>query len=177
MPSFLSKVFGRKKQDGKEATRSSKRSSNPSLLEGKFEAVPPTISPTAALFPDLADKGKDKDKDQTFGLFRSKSRAPSPLPGPSKLSSNGYHLTLNLPTAKEEQRELEAQFEAETTQTLPDHVLDERMLTPQETLLLIDACSKAIKEHGGMSTFLFFVFPIVTYFEIGLETLGVMHPQ
>ena len=40
MTSFLSKVFPRKKD--KEA--SNKRNSSSSLLEGKFEAVSPTVS-------------------------------------------------------------------------------------------------------------------------------------
>jgi hypothetical protein len=146
MPSFLSKVFGRKKQDGKEPIRSSKRSSDPSLLEGvKFEAVPPTVSPTVSHSPE---KGKEKDKDPAFGLFRSKSRAQSPLPSPRETPSNGYHLTLNLSLAKEEKSRLA--FEPESSQTLPDDVLNERRLSPSEALSLIDACAKAITERGGV---------------------------
>lgn len=148
MPSFLSKVFGRKKQDGKEPSRSSKRSSDPSLLEGiKFEAVSPTVSPTASHFPE-----KGKEKDPAFGLFRVKSRAQSPLPGPREPASNGYHLTLNLSLAKDDKSRLA--FEPESSQTLPDDVLNERRLTPSETLSLIDACAKALTERGGVLSYL-----------------------
>ena len=156
MPSFLTKVFARKRSDGKDATRASKRSSDQSLLEGKFEAISPTVSPSATHFPELGDKGKEKDLP--FALFRPKSRAQSPSPRPRKRDADIPHLTLNLPVPKEEQsRALGAAFEADTTgQSLSDHVIKERRLSPLETLLLVSACSKAITERGGM--YLFYPF-------------------
>lgn len=76
MPSFLSRVFGRKKDDTKEVGNR-RPSSDASLLEGKFEAVPPTISPIASRFDGSTDasaiQDKEKEKDG-FGLFRPKSR-------------------------------------------------------------------------------------------------------
>ena len=83
MPSFLSRIFGRKKADDK----ASKRVSNGSLLEGKFEAVSATPSPSATNFVEAAQarererasqKDKEKEKDAGFTLFRSRSRPTSP---------------------------------------------------------------------------------------------------
>jgi len=175
MPSFLSKVFTRKREE-KEPGRSHKRSSvasKSSLLEGKFEAVSPTISPSAAQFPDAAahengkEKEKEKEKDRErsggFPLFRARSPHPvSPQSDAPKSSLDVPHLTLNLPVPKEEKsRALGVVFEADPDDhsTLPDKVIGERRLNPLEALLLIKACSSAIISHGG------------------LETLGVMHPH
>ncbi|OCH87839.1 hypothetical protein OBBRIDRAFT_129203 [Obba rivulosa] len=169
MPSFLSKVLGRKK-DEKETSRSGKRSSVASLLEGKFEAVSPSISPSATNFADSAprsqekerEKSKHQEKDTGFSLFRSRSRPVSPLPESPKTIPEVPRLTLNLPVPKEERsRALGVVFEADPDDrsTLPDAVIGERRLNPLEALLLVKACSTAIIEHGG------------------LETLGVMHPH
>ncbi|OBZ74292.1 hypothetical protein A0H81_05232 [Grifola frondosa] len=79
MPAFLSKVFTRKK----EKESANKRSSISSLLEGKFEAVSPTISPSATNFAESAQQPKEKE------------RARKPIP-------DTPHLTLNLPVPKEE---------------------------------------------------------------------------
>ena len=150
MPSFLSKVFGRKKGDDKDpaSPRSAKRASDPSLLEGKFEAVPSTISPSSPRFPEdarISEKGKDKEGDKAgpFGLLRSKSKSqpPSPIIG-------APHLTLRLPGAINQNGDsLVASFNPQTNET--DGSILTRRLTPAETLLLIDACSKAITERGG----------------------------
>lgn len=161
MPSFLTKVFARKKLDAKETGATPKRSCDQSLLEGRFEAISPTVSPTAAHFIETTEKGKEKERDLPFSLFRPRSRAQSPLPRSAKRDVNTPHLTLNLPVPKEEKsRALGATFEADgTSQSLPDHLINERTLTPLETLMLVGTCSKAITERGG------------------LEALGVMHPH
>ncbi|OJT04901.1 Zonadhesin [Trametes pubescens] len=164
MASFLSKVFPRKKE--KDAN---KRASVSSLLEGKFEAVSPTVSPSAAKFEEDAQKTKErgrskekeKEKDAGFSLFRTKSRPLSPAPDTPKTVLETPRLTLNLPVPKEERsRALGVVFEGDPDDraALPDNVIGERRLNPLEALLLVKACSSAIIANGG------------------LETLGVMHP-
>lgn len=161
MPSFLSKVFARKK-DEEKSSRSGKRSSVASLLEGKFEAVSPTISPSATNFAESASRSKEKEKakehdkdvgkDTGFSLFRSRSRPVSPLPESPKSIPEVPRLTLNLPVPKEERsRALGVVFEADPDDrsTLPDALIGERRLSPLEALLLVKACSGAIVEHGG----------------------------
>ncbi|KAF8885654.1 hypothetical protein BD779DRAFT_1673610 [Infundibulicybe gibba] len=162
MPSFLSKVFGRKKDD-KESPRVQGRASDASLLGGKFEAVSPTISPTINTFPDgPMSKGgaKEKEKELPFGLFKAKSR--SSLADPSQKPIEAPHLSLNLPGPKEgsNSRALGVVFETdpESHLSLADSILGERRLNPLETLILVRACSQAIAARG-------------------LETLGVMHPH
>ncbi|KAG5642658.1 hypothetical protein DXG03_002370 [Asterophora parasitica] len=158
MPSFLSKVFGRKKDD-KESPRSPGRVSDPELLDGKFESV----SPSATKFPEVANgkgEGKDKEKDASFTLFRAKYPTASP-------DTNEKHaalplLSLNLPGPKDNSaaRALGAVFEADPDATilLSDAVIGSRRLSPLETLILVKACSQAITARG-------------------LETLGIMHPH
>lgn len=160
MPSFLSKVFGRKKSDDKEyaTPRSVKRTSDPSLLEGKFEAIPSNLSPSSPGFPEDvhgSDKGKDRegDKARPFGLRKSRSKQQTTSP-----TSDAPHLTLRLPgTTEKNDDPFVSSFNPQTNET-DDSILTRR-LTPEETLSLIEACSKAITERGG------------------LETLGVMRPH
>lgn len=152
MPSFLSKVFGRKRSEEKESSTSHsiKRISNPSLLEGKFEAVPSTISPSPSTprFPEgvhPSEKSKDRegDKGGPFALLRSR-----PKPQPSSLTTNTPHLTLRLPgTIDKNGGSLVASFNPQADET--GGSISTRRLTPAETLLLIEACSKAITERGG----------------------------
>ncbi len=149
MPSFLSKVFGRKK-DEKEPSNN-KRHSTGSLLEGKFEVVSPTVSPTASNFAESAQQPKEKDKDVGFSLFRPRSRT-SPKSDSSKSSSPATHLTLRLPVPKEaKSRALGVVFEADPNDrsTLSDALIGERRLNPLEALLLVKACATAIVERGG----------------------------
>lgn len=140
MPSFLSKVFGRKKGDEKDSTpRSVRRSSDPSLLEGKFEAVPSTISPSSPKFPEDVHG----DKGRPFGLLRSRSK-----PQPSCPTTDAPHLTLRLPgTIDKNGDSFVASFDPEAAKS--DDSIWTRRLTPEETLSLIEACSKAITERGG----------------------------
>ena len=179
MPSFLSKVFGRKKGDEKDSAtlRSVKGTSDPSLLEGKFEAVPSTLSPSSLGFPEdvpASEKGKDKegDKGGPFGLLRSKSKPQPPSP-----TTDAPHLTLRLPgTIDKHGDSLVASFNPQPDET-DDSILTRR-LTPAETLLLIDACSKAITERGGECQILpLSSLQAVKGIKTGLETLGVMRPH
>ena len=123
MATFFSKVFPRKK----DKETSNKRNSASSLLEGKFEAVSPTVSPSAANFVDSAQKPKDqgrekekeKEKESAFSLFRPRSRPVSPPPSDTrKTASDVPHLTLNLPVPKEQRsRALGVVFEADPNDT------------------------------------------------------------
>jgi hypothetical protein len=142
MPSFLSKVFGRKKQDENDDLN---RPSDVSLLEGKFEAISPTVSPTANNFLEIF--GKDKEKDGNKPKYgRNRSLGPlDELP----------HLTLKLPDPNEglNVRPLGVVFEADPTSqiVLSDNEIGKRMLTPSEALTLVNACSFAIIERGWPS--------------------------
>lgn len=160
MPSFLNKVFGRKKDDkpSSPTAHAHKRHSNASLLEGKYEAVSPNVSPSATKFTETAQQAKDKDgtSSNPLSLFRSRSRN---LTDPTRSSSTPSlptpQLTLNLPVPKEEKsRALGVVFEADpdNISTLPDAVIGERRLNPLESLLLVKACSEFITQHGGESS-------------------------
>ncbi|KAI5834002.1 hypothetical protein K523DRAFT_323141 [Schizophyllum commune Tattone D] len=118
MPSILSKVFGRKKDHGE--SRSHARQSRTSLLDGKFERVSPTVSPSVENFPDAGQR-KELEKN------------------------NDFKLTLNLPGVKEETggRVLDTVFEA-----VPSSSISERRLSPAEALILLRACSQSIIAHG-----------------------------
>jgi hypothetical protein len=141
MPSFLSKVFGRKKHDDKDGSQPSF-----SLLDGKFEVVSPPVSPTTVDFAAESANGRFRD---TLALFRAKS-------GPTNVSTTHHsdlpHLSLNLPGPKDEanSRALGVVFEADPDGTivLPDSVIGERRLSPLEALILVRACSQAIATRG-----------------------------
>lgn len=152
MPSFFSKVFGRKK-DEKDASHSRRHSASASLLEGKYEAVSPTASPTADKFKNELN-GKDKDKDVKPSLFRPRSRSTaSPQSDATKPLPLTPQLKLNLSTPKEPKtRALGVVFEAaDDNGTLPEHVIGERRLTPLETSSLVKFCAAAIVDRGGES--------------------------
>ncbi|CAA7263951.1 unnamed protein product [Cyclocybe aegerita] len=158
MHSFLSKVFGRKKDD---------RDASPpmlapgELLDGKFEAVSPNVSPSATHFLELDQKanGKDKERgrDAALPLFKAnKSRPSSPEVNTRKLDTLP-HLSLNFADLKAQS----AYFfdtDPDAHILLTDAVIGQRRLNPMEALVLIRACSQAIVARG-------------------LETLGIMHPH
>ncbi|KAG6900189.1 hypothetical protein C0993_001705 [Termitomyces sp. T159_Od127] len=153
MPSFLSKVFGRKKDD-KESPH---RVADTELLDGKFESV----SPSATKFPEVANERlpRHKEKDSPFNVFRSKSRPSSPESKDRRVEVP--HLSLNLPGLRDEEasRELGVVFDADPeSSTLSEEAIGRRRLNPLETLILVRACSDAIIARG-------------------LETLGIMHPH
>ncbi|KAF8259083.1 hypothetical protein EI94DRAFT_1813962 [Lactarius quietus] len=118
MPSFLSKLLGRKKAQEPESP-SDKRSS-PTLLDGKFEAVSPTVSPSAALFTDPS------------------SRPSSDSPTTENPATDVPHLSLTLPVTKDRGRTLDVVFEPghEAVSLLNDATIRERRLSPNEPFLL-----------------------------------------
>lgn len=155
MPSFLSKVFGRKKDDKEPSA--GRRTSTASLLEGKFEAVSPTVSLPADKLPEAKDK--EKGKEIGFGLLRTKSATPVlSTYAPSEVP----HLSLNLPGPKNgaNTRSLGVVFEADPDSQilLSQSEIGGRRLNPLETLILVRTCSQAIVARG-------------------LETPGLMHPH
>ncbi|KAJ7071500.1 hypothetical protein C8F01DRAFT_437329 [Mycena amicta] len=132
MPSFLSKVFGRSKKEEKDTRQ--RPSSDASLLEGKFEAVPPVLTPTTPSF-----NGNAPSKDL--------SKQRSAVDG----KDLGWHLSLNLPSPKEQtSKALGAVFEADPDAQilLSDAAIAERRLNPLEAFLLVQACSQSITAHG-----------------------------
>ncbi|PPQ91621.1 hypothetical protein CVT25_012802 [Psilocybe cyanescens] len=167
MHSFLSKVFGRKEKDS-ETSPTTLRPGE--LLDGKFEAISPNVSPSAANFLELdsqtdgengKDKDKDKDKDARFSLFRAKSR-PSPPEVTYKTPVPLPQLSLDFAATNGESstRTLESflSVDPDAQILLSDTIIGRRRLNPLEALVLIRACSQAIVARG-------------------LETLGVMHPH
>ena len=175
MPSFLSKVlvFGRKKSDDKDpaSPRPVKRTSDSSLLDGKFESV----SLSTPQFPeDVHPSDKGGDKGRPFGLLKPKSKTWSTPP-----TTNAPHLTLRLPgTTDRNGDSFVASFNPQAHES--DDSISTRRLTPEEALSLIEACSKAITERGGeysVITLFLFHHQWLKSPESGLETLGVMRPH
>lgn len=153
MPSFLTKVFGRKKDEKEHVSSKRHSASGTSLLEGKFEAVSPNISPSATHFTESIPHVKEKEKDTPFSLFRPKSRQPSSSSQETTRSASPKPLlTLSLSEAKEEKtRTLGVVFEADPDdrRVLSEVVIGERRLNSTETLSLVKACSAAIVDRGG----------------------------
>ncbi|KAF8127696.1 hypothetical protein EV363DRAFT_1514236 [Boletus edulis] len=160
MPSFLNKVFGYKKNDDKESARPVREPSDSTLLDGKYEAILPILSPSSSTFA-FSQQTKDPDRDGGFALFKSKILGGSQKPA-QKYSVNVPHLTLRLPGPKEnlDSRALGVVFEVDPGSqiVLDDAVIAKKRLNPLEALILIRACTQAITERG-------------------LETLGIMHPH
>ncbi|KAK2460409.1 hypothetical protein APHAL10511_007574 [Amanita phalloides] len=154
MPSFLSKVFGRKKQDDKDDS---------APLGGPYENISPTVSPSASNFPDSVTSSVVKEKDSGFPLFKNKFRAAATES--HQKPDVAPHLALNLPSSLSRQedsptRALDVVFEADFDARflLDDAVIGERRLSPTETLVLLRICTRSIASRG-------------------LETLGIMHPH
>ena len=139
MHSFLSKVFGRKKDD-KETSPTTLAPGE--LLEGRFEAVSPNVSPNATHFLELDPKTNGHNKDP-FTFFKAKSRPASPELA-KKLLDTLPHLSLNFSEFKE--RPLDPDLDVEGL--LTDAVIGQRRLNPLEALVLIRACSQAIIARG-----------------------------
>jgi len=150
MPSFLNKVFGYKRHDDKEAVRPTRDASDNTLLDGKYEAIPPIVSPSASTFAE-AQPAKDPDRDVVFSLFRPRTRGASQKPA-KKHPGNAPHLTLQLPGTKgnADSRSLGVVFEADPDSqiVLDDTVIAAKRLNPLETLILIRACAQTITERG-----------------------------
>jgi hypothetical protein len=157
MPSFLSKLLGRKKVQGLEPS-----SVNPGypapLLEGKFEAISPNVSPSAAFFTDpsaaqIRGNDRPKDKESPFYIFRARARGSSDAPTVEKAPSDVPHLSLNLPITKDRGPSLDVVFESDPDAFALSSETDirERRLTPYESLALVRACSQVIIESGEFS--------------------------
>ena len=172
MPSFLSKVFGRKKDEptnGHTPTpakaQPKHKASNPSLLEGKFEQVVPPETPIQTNFANALPipivssplSGVTSREAGGFGLFRSRSRHASP-PTAHKPLDELPSLTLALPTQQEDTDGdgLGVDFEGENRLPLLDEsVIGAKRLNVEECKQLVDACTKAILERGSLSQYLF----------------------
>ena len=156
MPSILSRLLGRKKPQEPESPADKPGYPTP-LLEGKFEAVSPTVSPSAAFFtdPSVAEiRGieKPKDKESPFNPFRARSRPSLDSSAVEKAAPDVPHLSLNLPLTKERGRALDVVFESDPDAfaLLNEATIRERRLTPHEALSLVRACSQVILERGAL---------------------------
>jgi hypothetical protein len=153
MPSLLSRLLGRKKSQEPESPSDKPGHPTP-LLEGKFEAVSPTVSPSAAFFtdPGAAQVRGAKDKESPFHLFRARSRPSLDLSTVEKAAPDVPHLSLNLPITKERSRTLDVVFESEPNAFALSNeaTIGERRLTPHEALSLVRACSQVILERGAL---------------------------
>jgi len=178
MPSFFSKVFGRKK-DKTASSPSRGRASDGSLLDGKFEAVSP-VNTRIDEFPENALGANGREKVLASGLSRAKSQRSQSFPNP-KREENLPQLSLTLPPPKDDTQTspLGVVFEAgPDVQILTDDAIGSRLLTPSETLILVRICSQAIIARG---LFLAFILRVNSNHGSdrlpGLETLGLMHPH
>jgi hypothetical protein len=140
MPSFLSKVFGRKKQDEKETSQA--RTSDATLLEGKFEAVSPPTSPINSSF---VESQNGKDKEGGFPLFKSKSRQYSPMTASPTVDLP--QLSLNL-TSPQDDNASPPFLNPVAPVALENSVIGEKRLNPSETLALVKSCSQVITTRG-----------------------------
>jgi hypothetical protein len=156
MPSLLSRLLGRKKSQESESPSDKPGHPTP-LLEGKFEAVSPTVSPSAAFFTDpgaaqIRGIERSKDKESPFHLFRVRSRPSSDFSAVEKAAPDVPHLSLNLPLTKERGRALDVVFESDPNAfaLLNEAAIRERRLAPHEALSLVRACSQVILERGAL---------------------------
>lgn len=167
MPSFLSKVFGRKKDEQTNGHSSAPaqaqpkhKASNPSLLEGKFEQIVTPETPIQTNFgnalPNAAPAvssplSKVTSRDAGgFGLFRSKSRPVSPQTTHKPLDELPS-LTLALPTQQGDTdgNGLGVDFEGENKlPVLEESVIGAKRLSVEECKQLVEACAKVILERG-----------------------------
>ena len=155
MYAFLSKVFGRKKDD-RDVPSSSQPVLGPGeLLGGRFEAVSANVSPSSQfleLEPNIneaKDKEREKDKDVGFSFFKGKWRPASPDVKPTRKLDILPHLSLNFqePT-KVEPATPNLGLLFTTDQILSDADIGQRRLNPLEALILVQACSRAIVSRG-----------------------------
>lgn len=154
MYAFLSKVFGRKKDD-KDTSSSSQPVLDPGeLLGGRFEAISPNVSPAAVPFLELDPKfnettnDKEKEKDAGFSFFKGKWRPASPDVKASRKLDILPHLSLNFQESKTVSATPDLGVLFTTDQILSDAVIGQRRLNPLEALVLIQACSRAIVAKG-----------------------------
>ena len=173
MPSFLSKVFGRRKDELANGHTSAPakaqpkhKASNPSLLEGKFEQVVTPETPIQTNFANAlptatpvvsSPLSKVTSREGVgFGLFRSRSRPASPLTTHKPLDELPS-LTLALPTQQgdTDRDGLGVDFEGESRlPVLEESVIGAMRLNVEECKQLVDACTKVILERGSLSQYL-----------------------
>ena len=156
MYAFLSKVFGRKKDDRDASSSSSQPVLGPGeLLGGRFEAVSANVSPTSQVLQleptidEAKDKEKERDKDVGFSFFKGKWRPASPDVRPTRKLDILPHLSLNFQEpimAEAATPNLGLLFM--TDQILSDADIGQRRLNPSEALILVQACSRAIVARG-----------------------------
>jgi hypothetical protein len=160
MPSFLSKVFGRKKDD-----KDSNQLGPGELLDGKFEAISPNISPNATHYLELqsdattvpapdSDAGRIiyEEKESGLSFFRTKLRSSSPEIKPKSLFDALPPLYLDFDDLKDKPAYNGYLFgESNSDALFSDNVLGQRRLNPMEALVLIRACAKAIISRGKFS--------------------------
>ena len=156
MYAFLSKVFGRKKDD-RDASSSSQPVLGPGeLLGGRFEAVSANVSPTSQFLEldpgqninEAKDKEREKDKDVGFSFFKGKWRPASPDVRPTRKLDMLPHLSLNFQEPKAEPATPNLGLLFTTDQILSDADIGKRRLNPSEALILVQACSRAIVARG-----------------------------
>ncbi|EAU88356.2 hypothetical protein CC1G_05122 [Coprinopsis cinerea okayama7 len=157
MPSFLSKVL-RRKRDDREGSSASKRS-EPEAKGARRE----DDSPSTPNFPDdngqQRGRGREATKDKDRALrtfFRSKSRAPSPSERKRK-SEDAPVSFLSLDLLNDAGSEPTAVLD-DSAVLLSNKALGDRKLTPVEAAGLVRTCSQAITLRG-------------------VDTLGIMHPH
>ena len=158
MYAFLSKVFGRKKDD-RDASSSSQPVLGPGeLLGGRFEAVSANVSPSSQFVEldpnvnEVKDKEKEKDKDVGFSFFKGKWRPASPDVKPTRKLDILPHLSLNFQELKAEPATPNIGLLFTTDQILSDAEIGQRRLNPSEALILVQACSRAIVARGMLMT-------------------------
>lgn len=156
MPSFLSRVFGRKKDD-RDNNVSPTQLGPGELLGGRFEAISPNLSPKAAKYLDLdpglkaspIDAARSKEKEFGFPFFRSKSRPSSPELKPKRLLDTLPTLSLDFDEPNNKFTTNGHGFEELGADVpLSDALIGKRRLNPQDALNLIRACSRAIVSRG-----------------------------
>ena len=155
MYAFLSKVFGRKKDD-KDASSSTQPVLGPGeLLGGRFEAVSANVSPTSQFVEldpnninEAKDKEKEKEKDVGFSFFKGKWRPASPDVKPTRKLDILPHLSLNFQEPKAELATPSMGLLFTTDQILSNADIGQRRLNPSEALILVQACSRAIVARG-----------------------------
>lgn len=141
MHAFLSKIFGRKKDDKKDEETSPTALSPTQLLDGKFEAVSPTVSPSAAKFLELDQTTSERDNGASSAKATTR---PTSVEGKSSKLDTLPHLSLNFGETRTDGFLLDDEI-----QGLSDNLIGERRLNPLEALLLIRSCSQAITAHGA----------------------------
>ena len=177
MPAFFSKVFARgkeKEKDGKGGNKDGlkepsspsakqvkrfSRASATSLLEGRFEAVSPSVSPTAEKYGELNQSpgkkdGKEKEKEKergAGGLFRPKSRTMSGSDASLRKTEEApqLKLDLSLPSPKLDTKKRNLSIVYEGDAVLDDEVIGEKRLSPVEALKLMRACSNVLTSRGA----------------------------